>query len=716
MSKFQDNRGLTITAFKNVNSKISLNQCNISINNKNVFRGIYYENYDRLITCIQGKILNISVNLDRSSENYLETKYTQLDPNSSDFQILIPEKYGNAFLVLEDNSIVVSHSDNTNNMSKIINYLDPNINLKLPIIKSNIILSNQDKNSEFIENIDYLILGHTGYIGSKIYRNMLKCNKKILYLVNRLDDHDGIYKNLSFYKPKYLINAAGLTHWNENDIEKIETNITHKLMLIKICNELNIHLTMIGDGGIFSGQKIFSENDRGNNLENFHKESTIYFENLLRKYQNVLYLRINKPISYDNHIKNLIIELSSQDKIFNIETSVTCLDTLVPLIPNIIESNQIGIFNFVNPGNIKLSDIRKVFDKIMSIDKQYEIIENESKCLLNTKKIEKFNPPNIYQSVVYCVQNLKKLKIDKWDNINFLFNKYDFHIRDPFAPIEYTLVSQSNVEKKLIAIIHCYNIDNFEDIFGDYIDDLIEFFDIIVTYSKGISVPEYNINLIKVKNMGRDIGGYMCGLKYILDRNIEYSHILFLHSKTNKDDRLQYFNPLIGSNEIIQRNIELLEKYDVILHNVFHDSNLEKQYIGDKIYHKEMLTYLGVKNKSHLEFSEGNCMIFCKELVDFIFVENLNIFYNILNTNYDFDINWVRLRYPNKNRSNKEYYRDFVNESDYMDINSKGKSICNNFGNDSNFFDISDGMIEHVFERIYINVIEHLNLKYIICD
>ena len=38
----------------------------------------------------------------------------------------------------------------------------------------------------------------------------------------------------------------------------------------------------------------------------------------------------------------------------------------------------------------------------------------------------------------------------------------------------------------------------------------------------------------------------------------------------------------------------------------------------------------------------------------------------------------------------------------------------NNFKNKSN--DMPDGMIEHIFERIYINVLDELNLKYIISN
>ena len=47
-----------------------------------------------------------------------------------------------------------------------------------------------------------------------------------------------------------------------------------------------------------------------------------------------------------------------------------------------------------------------------------------------------------------------------------------------------------------------------------------------------------------------------------------------------------------------------------------------------------------------------------------------------------------------------------------MNLNKNGKAVGNNFGNISN--DMPDGMIEHIFERIYINVINHLKLNYLV--
>ena len=54
---------------------------------------------------------------------------------------------------------------------------------------------------------------------------------------------------------------------------------------------------------------------------------------------------------------------------------------------------------------------------------------------------------------------------------------------------------------------------------------------------------------------------------------------------------------------------------------------------------------------------------------------------------------------------------DYNTANKPFDLNRDGNPVGNNFKNKSN--DMPDGMIEHIFERIYINVLDELNLKYL---
>jgi dTDP-4-dehydrorhamnose 3,5-epimerase-like enzyme/dTDP-4-dehydrorhamnose reductase len=400
---FSDNRGKLIFPFKDNKCLGEIMQCTVSKNKKNVFRGFHKNNFDKLVTCIQGRILDIILNLDENAEDYLKPKYYNLDSNTKQNQILVPRNYAHGFLALNDNTIVLYHFNGkfSNDETTHIHYLDPLININLPI--NNPIISEKDNIKNFIKPVDYIIIGRTGYLGNHIFSILKKQNKNVIAITTRLQEIERIKEQLLLYKPKYVINAAGLTgspniDWCDDNKEKtIETNITYQLTLCHICKELNIHLTIFGSGGIFKNNKIYTENDRGDYFDKFYSEARIYLENICKNYNNILYLRINYPISSCNNKKNLLIKLSKYTSIANSNLSITCVDSLFPLLSEIIENKEIGIFNFVNPGVANLVQIKKMYNKSKKITDKFNIIEdNDKSCpILDTTRIEKYNVVDI---------------------------------------------------------------------------------------------------------------------------------------------------------------------------------------------------------------------------------------------------------------------------------------------------------------------------------
>ena len=134
--KFTDNRGTLYFPVKNNN--FNFKQSTVSCNKKNIFRGIHINNFNKLVTCIQGKILDIIINFDKSASDYLKPKYYELDPTTNNFQIIVPKNYGHAFLSLEENSILIYHLEDEfiDNETQHIHFLDPFININLPIASS----------------------------------------------------------------------------------------------------------------------------------------------------------------------------------------------------------------------------------------------------------------------------------------------------------------------------------------------------------------------------------------------------------------------------------------------------------------------------------------------------------------------------------------------------------------------------------------------------
>jgi dTDP-4-dehydrorhamnose 3,5-epimerase-like enzyme/dTDP-4-dehydrorhamnose reductase len=350
-------------------------QCTISINKKFVFRGIHINNFSKLVTCVQGKILDIIINFDINSDDYLIPKYFDLDPNTELFEILVPKGYGHAFLSLEENSILVYHLEEKfiDNKTKHIHYLDPFINISLPcfVNKNNIILSEKDNVKNFVYPIDYIVFGPNGFLGFNIVDFLKKDGKHFITTNVRLHEIDKIMELFFLYKPKYVINCAGITGipnilWcDDNKTETIENNITYQLTMADICKKQNIHLTIFGSGGIFKNDKIYSDTEIGNNFSNYYGECRILLENIVKNYDNVLYLRINYPISSKPSNKNLLTKLLTYHTIDDVEISLTYIDNLFPILFQIIEENNCGICNFTNPGVINLIDIMNIYNETL---------------------------------------------------------------------------------------------------------------------------------------------------------------------------------------------------------------------------------------------------------------------------------------------------------------------------------------------------------------
>ena len=264
--QYLDNRG---KLFFPVKHNFDFKQCTVSCNKKYTFRGIHINTFEKLVTCIQGKILDIIINFDKTAEDYLIPKYYTLDPSSELFQILVPPNYGHAFLSLDANSILLYHlaGEFSESDTKHINYLDPFINITLPIDNTDLVISKKDRILNFIKPIDYIVFGSKGFLGSNIVDILKTTNKNFITSDLRLHEIAKIKDLLTAYSPRYVINCAGLCGYpnifwcDSNRIETIETNITHQLTLANTCKDLNIHLTIFGSAGIFNNDKIYNEDE-----------------------------------------------------------------------------------------------------------------------------------------------------------------------------------------------------------------------------------------------------------------------------------------------------------------------------------------------------------------------------------------------------------------------------------------------------------------------
>ena len=113
-NKFKDKRGYFYRDFCNKELKslnFDIKQTNISFNNKKLtLRGFHYQikpnQEKKIITCIQGSILNISIDLRKKSKTYLKFFKKILSENNGE-SIYVPEGFANAYLTLKEKTKIL---------------------------------------------------------------------------------------------------------------------------------------------------------------------------------------------------------------------------------------------------------------------------------------------------------------------------------------------------------------------------------------------------------------------------------------------------------------------------------------------------------------------------------------------------------------------------------------------------------------------------------
>ena len=100
-----DYRGDLWTLWKAGNLPVEFNHDKVSTSRKNVLRGIHGDfKSTKLVTCLYGALYFVVVDNRKNSETYLEWDHTILDDRNKKM-VLIPPGFGNAFLVLTDDSV-----------------------------------------------------------------------------------------------------------------------------------------------------------------------------------------------------------------------------------------------------------------------------------------------------------------------------------------------------------------------------------------------------------------------------------------------------------------------------------------------------------------------------------------------------------------------------------------------------------------------------------
>lgn len=229
--------------------------------------------------------------------------------------------------------------------------------------------------------------GKTGWVGQKIVSLLKNGDEKVHVASARLEDRQGILKDIEQCKPTHVINAAGLTgrpnvDWCENHKQDtVRVNVMGTLNLIDACWQHGIHVTNCATGCIYhyddrivqgSGDG-FKETDPPNFTGSFYSKTKAIVEDLVNSagYDNVLTLRFRMPVSDDLHHRSLVTKLVNYDKLVNIPNSMTILYDMLPLLVGLAKHGKIGTFNFTNPGSISHNEVMSLYKEFIDPEKEW---------------------------------------------------------------------------------------------------------------------------------------------------------------------------------------------------------------------------------------------------------------------------------------------------------------------------------------------------------
>lgn len=158
----EDNRGYFIESynqkkFEKIVGKVLFVQDNESKSSFGVLRGLHFQKppFDqaKLVRCIEGKVLDIAVDLRNGSKTYGQYLAIELSSENKK-QLFVPRGFAHGFLVLSEFAIFTYKVDNiyAPNYDSGICWNDPTLNIDWGIDKSQIVVSEKDSKLTFFSD------------------------------------------------------------------------------------------------------------------------------------------------------------------------------------------------------------------------------------------------------------------------------------------------------------------------------------------------------------------------------------------------------------------------------------------------------------------------------------------------------------------------------------------------------------------------------------
>ncbi|RKF60100.1 Bifunctional dTDP-4-dehydrorhamnose 3,5-epimerase/dTDP-4-dehydrorhamnose reductase [Erysiphe neolycopersici] len=256
----------------------------------------------------------------------------------------------------------------------------------------------------------FLIWGAQGWIAGQLKTLLESQGKEVYGTTVRMENRESVMAELDKYKPTHVLNVAGSTgrpnvDWCEDHKEEtIRNNVIGTTNLTDCCYLKKIHVTVFATGCVYVyddahpiGGPGFIESDPANFAGSFYSETKAHVEEILKNYSNTLILRLRMPVSDDLHPRNFVTKITNYERVVDIPNSNTVLHELLPAAILLAEHNEVGVYNFTNPGAISHNEVLSLFKEYVrpdftwqnfSLEEQSKVIKaGRSNCKLDTSKL-----------------------------------------------------------------------------------------------------------------------------------------------------------------------------------------------------------------------------------------------------------------------------------------------------------------------------------------
>jgi len=162
---FGDSRGYFMEAYKKTDFYQHIGPCdfiqdNESCSTKDVWRGLHYQlapyAQSKLVRIIQGKVLDVAVDLRKGSPTY--GKYVAIDLSGENKrQLFIPKGFAHGFYVMSEIAVFTYKVDNPYmpEYERSINLSDPIIGIKQDLLSGKaVIMSDKDRQAPLLGNAE----------------------------------------------------------------------------------------------------------------------------------------------------------------------------------------------------------------------------------------------------------------------------------------------------------------------------------------------------------------------------------------------------------------------------------------------------------------------------------------------------------------------------------------------------------------------------------